>query len=698
MRSIKHMKGYQLGMISVALSCFMLTTANAQRLTALESVTLANGDVELRYHFDKNVSAPKSFYLKEKDLLVVDFPSTGFNQVLKNRMINNSVVKDVSNLYANQKVRSTVQLKAHTTYSIVNKPNEVIVTLSANNPYAVNQETWDNSVQSNIANVEVQQPTTKDVGFYRNSQEAGVVELFLPNDQAQVQLVDEQTRGLTLSVPGSVWNAAQVRRIEVTDFATPVSALEVVNNNGVASLKIRTQSNYEYSSQQIGSKYQLIVKPKKQVIETAKSALGDKDIFTGDLISINFQDIDVRAILQIIADFTGLNIVVSDSVNSRITIRLQNVPWDQALDVVLRSKGLVKQQSGNVVYIMPASEARTLDPDLITEIIQINNAKAPELAEVLSSTKVSTDDNRRNQSTGISQHGSLTVDPNQNLLIIRDTPEQMKVIRELITRLDRPLRQVVIKAQIVVTTDDFTRDLGIKWGIGGGRGGWGMTPLPVTVSGSGSGGGGNSTSWIPGGNRPTGGSNIWGGGIFDGTTGSFGLSILRKNFNATLELQAMQSDNKGEVLSSPTLMTTDRQEAYINQGSQIPYQAGNPTDGYTTEFVEALMELKVTPSITPDDNIIMDIQIKKDDPGAATIIAGTVVPPEINKKEVKTQAIVKDGETVVLGGIYTVNSSESISKVPFLGDLPFVGNLFKHQNVINNKVEMVIFLTPNIVK
>ena len=160
----------------------------------------------------------------------------------------------------------------------------------------------------------------------------------------------------------------------------------------------------------------------------------------------------------------------------------------------------------------------------------------------------------------------------------------------------------------------------------------------------------------------------------------------------------MQSDNKGEVLSSPTLMTTDRQEAYINQGSQIPYQAGNPTDGYTTEFVEALMELKVTPSITPDDNIIMDIQIKKDDPGAATIIAGTVVPPEINKKEVKTQAIVKDGETVVLGGIYTVNSSESISKVPFLGDLPFVGNLFKHQNVINNKVEMVIFLTPNIVK
>lgn len=697
MRLMQSMKGYQFGVISVALSCLMLTTANAQRLTALESVTLANGNVELRYHFDKNIAAPKSFYLKEKDLLVVDFSSTGLNQSLQNRMINNKVVKDINNLYANQKVRSTVQLKNNTTYSIANKANEVIVTLAANNPYTVSQEVWDNSVQSNVANVEVQQPTTKDVGFYRNSQGAGVVELFLPNDKAQVQLVDEQTRGLTLSVPGSAWNAAQVRRIEVTDFATPVSALEVVNNNGTASLRIRTQANYEYSSQQIGSKYQLIVKPKKQVIEQSKSALGDKDNFTGDLISINFQDIDVRAILQIIADFTGLNIVVSDSVNSRITIRLQNVPWDQALDVVLRSKGLVKQQSGNVVYIMPASEARTLDPDLITEIIQINNAKAPEIAEVLSSTKSSNDDNRRNQSTGISQHGSLTVDPNQNLLIVRDTPEQMRVIRELITRLDRPLRQVVIKAQIVVTTDDFNRELGVKWGIGGGRGGWGQTGLPSSPS---EGGNSSTDGWMPGdGKRPSGGStNAWGGGIFNGSVGAFGLSVLRRNFNATLELQAMQSEGKGEVLSSPTLMTTDRQEAYINQGTQIPYTTGSANEGYTTEFVEALMELKVTPSITPDDNIIMDIQIKKDDPAGNMPKTVMDAAPPIDKKEIKTQAIVRDGETVVLGGIYTVTSSDTVSKVPFLGDLPFVGNLFKTKGNSSNRAEMVIFLTPNIVK
>lgn len=693
MRSIQHLKGYPLGVISLALSCFMLTTANAQRLTALESVTLANGDVELRYHFDKNITAPKSFYLKEKDLLVVDFLSTGLNQTLNNRNINNNVVKDINNLYANQKVRSTVQLKSNTTYSINSKANEVIVTLSSGNPYAVNQEAWDNSVQSNVANVEVQQPTAKDVGFYRNSQGAGVVELFLPNDKAQVQLVDEQTRGLTLSVPGTAWNAAQVRRIEVTDFATPVSALEVVNNNGTASLKIRTQSNYEYSSQQIGSKYQLIVKPKKQVVETSKSALGDKDIFTGDLISINFQDIDVRAILQIIADFTGLNIVVSDSVNSRITIRLQNVPWDQALDVVLRSKGLVKQQSGNVVYIMPASEARTLDPDLITEIIQINNAKAPEIAEVLSSTKNAADDNRRNQSTGISQHGMLTVDPNQNLLIVRDTPEQMKIVRELISRLDKPLRQVVIKAQIVATTDNFTRELGVKWGIGGHhKGGWNNNTRPS----SGEDGSGGFGDWYP---AQGSGKSVWGGGVFNGSMGSFGMSILRKNFNASLELTAMQSDGKGEVLSSPTLMTTDRQEAYINQGSQVPYQSGSANEGYTTEFVEALMELKVTPSITPDDNIIMDIQIKKDDAGIPAVSKdGVVIPPAIEKKEIKTQAIVRDGETVVLGGIYTVTSNDTVTKVPFLGDLPFVGNLFKNKSTLNNKAEMVIFLTPNIVK
>lgn len=683
MRSMQPMKSYQLGVLSLALSCLLLTTANAQRLTALESVTLANGNVELRYHFDRNVVAPKSFYLDDKELLVVDFNSTGLNQSLKNRSINNNRVKDVNNLYSNNKLRSTVKLRSNTSYSVSSQNNEVIVTLSSADKYAINQPSWDNSVQSNIPSLEVQQPIAKDVGFYRNSQGAGVVEVFLPNDKTQVQLVEEQMRGVTLAVPGTTWDPSQVRRIEVTDFATPVSALEVINNNGVANVKIRTQSNYEVSSQQIGSKYQLIIKPKKQVVEQAKSALGDKDIFTGDLISINFQDIDVRAILQIIADFTGLNIVVSDSVNSRITIRLQNVPWDQALDVVLRSKGLVKQQSGNVVYIMPASEARTLDPDLITEIIQINNAKAPEIAEVLSSTKGSNDENRRNQSTGISQHGMLTVDPNQNVLIIRDTPEQMKIIRELIDRLDRPLRQVVIKAQIVATTDNFARNLGVKWGVDARN----HINQPWTEGQGGR---------LPTGNTiPASGTDIWGSGTADLSVVSnslLGLSILRKNFAAALELQAMQTEGKGEVLASPTLMTTDRQEAYINEGSQVAYQTVSD-NGTNTEFKDVLMELKVTPSITPDDNIIMDIHIKKDDLDPQV---GQDAP--IIKREIKTQAIVRDGETVVLGGIYTITSRQEVQKVPFLGDLPFVGNLFKNNTNLNNKAELVIFLTPNIVK
>ncbi len=681
MRSIQRMKGYKISLFSIALSCLMLTVSNAQKLTAVESITLANGDMELRYHFDKNISAPKSFYLEDKDLLVVDFASSGFNQVLKNRTVNNNMVSDVNNLYANNKVRSTIKLKSNVDYSVTNKGQEVVVTLSPANKYSVAQPVWDNSVQSNIPSLEVQQPVVKDVGFYRNSQGAGVIEVFLPNDKTQVQLIDEQTRGLTLSVLGTAWNPSQVRRIEVTDFATPVSAIEVVNNNGVAGVKIRTQSNYEFSSQQIGSKYQLIVKPKKQVVQTAKSALGDKDNFTGDLISINFQDIDVRAILQIIADFTGLNIVVSDSVNSRITIRLQNVPWDQALDVVLRSKGLVKQQSGNVVYIMPASEARTLDPDLITEIIQINNAKAPDIAQILSSSQTSNNDNTRNQSTGISQHGMLTVDPNQNLLIVRDTPEQMRIIRELITRLDKPLRQVVIKAQIVATTDNFTRQLGVKWGLDGKKGSWEASD--------------NKYGVMPGGITPSSGSNIWGGGMTDlsvaGNTIA-GLAILRRNFSAALELQAMQTEGKGEVLASPTLMTTDRQEAFINEGSQIAYSTVSD-NGTNTEFKDVVMELKVTPSITPDDNIIMDINIKKDDPDPQA--NGEM---QIRKREIKTQAIVRDGETVVLGGIYTVTSGTEVQKVPFLGDLPFVGNLFKNNINFNNKAELVIFLTPNIVK
>lgn len=683
MRLTQPVNGYHLGAVSVALSALLFSTASAQRLTAVESVALADGNVELRYHFDRDVQAPKTFYLDNKNLLVLDFASTGVNQVLKNRTINNNIVSDVQNMYANNKVRSTVKLKDNSTYSVNSRGNEVVVTLAPKNLYETTQAGWQNSVQSNVPSQDlmVNQPVAKDVGFFRNSQGAGVIEVFLPNAQTQVQLVDEQTRGLTVSVPGVAWNPAQVRRIEVTDFATPVSALEVVNNNGTAAVRIRTQSNYEYSTQQIGSKFQLIVKPKRQMVEQKKSALGDKDVFTGDLISINFQDIDVRAILQIIADFTGLNIVVSDSVNSRITIRLQNVPWDQALDVVLRSKGLVKQQSGNVVYIMPANEARTLAPDLITEIIQINNAKAAELAQVLSSQQGVNEDGTRIQSTGISEHGSLTVDPNQNVLIVRDTPEQMRIVRELINRLDRPLRQVVIKAEIVVTTDSVTRDLGVKWGANQAHhGGWGE----VGAIGAPSGKGQAPASSI---------SNVWGGGTFSGGMGVFGLSILRKHFNASLELQAMQIDGKAERLASPTLMTTDRQEAYINEGTQIAYTTTTTDGGTNTEFKDVVMELKVTPSITPDDNIIMDIQIKKDTPSG--VINEQVA---IEKREIKTQAIVRDGETVMLGGIYTVDSSDDISKVPFLGDLPFVGNLFKNKSTKNSKAEMVIFLTPNIVK
>ncbi|MBS7820959.1 pilus assembly protein PilQ [Wohlfahrtiimonas chitiniclastica] len=697
MRLTQPVNGYHLGAVSVALSALLFSTASAQRLTAVESVALADGNVELRYHFDRDVQAPKTFYLDNKNLLVLDFASTGVNQVLKNRTINNNIVSDVQNMYANNKVRSTVKLKDNSTYSVNSRGNEVVVTLAPKNLYETTQAGWQNSVQSNVPSQDlmVNQPVAKDVGFFRNSQGAGVIEVFLPNAQTQVQLVDEQTRGLTVSVPGVAWNPAQVRRIEVTDFATPVSALEVVNNNGTAAVRIRTQSNYEYSTQQIGSKFQLIVKPKRQMVEQKKSALGEKDVFTGDLISINFQDIDVRAILQIIADFTGLNIVVSDSVNSRITIRLQNVPWDQALDVVLRSKGLVKQQSGNVVYIMPANEARTLAPDLITEIIQINNAKAAELAQVLSSQQGTNADGTRVQSTGISEHGSLTVDPNQNLLIVRDTPEQMRIVRELINRLDRPLRQVVIKAQIVATTDTFARELGVKWGIQrANRGSW--TGDGTTAP---EGGGSSFNPWNPNvqGSYQPGGSNVWGGGIVDasvaGNTGIFALNVLRRNFAAALELQAMQTQGRGEVLASPTLMTTDRQEAYINEGSQIAYSTVSD-NGTNTEFKDVVMELKVTPSITPDDHIIMDIQIKKDDPDGATP-KGDI---KIRKREIKTQAIVRDGETVVLGGIYTVTSAEDVQKVPFLGDIPFVGNLFKNNITTNNKAELVIFLTPNIVK
>ncbi len=647
----------------------------AQSLNNIEAITMSDGSYQLRYHFDRGVESPTHYYDADKQLLVVDFKAGGMSSSLRDKRINNSLLENVRNIYAQNRLRSTIAVKQHVDVAVERSGNVVAINLKEKAQSAT-RANWDGLVATN-QKYEAPQATLNDVGFVRNSRGEGVVEIYLPSSDTNVS-VREEGKKIRVALDGHVWDPSQNRRIQVTDFATPVAALEVVNVRGQAYVDIITQAPYQYRAQQVGSgKYQLIVTPKRNNAANEKLAAqnaGSKKSYTGELITINFQDIDVRAVLQIIADFTGLNIVVSDKVNDRITIRLQNVPWDQALDTVLLYTGLGQAREGNIIFIAPQEDLLAYEGvNLVTEIIQINYADAPAIANVLASRVNNA--NSDHVGAGLSRHGSINVDARTNMLIVQDTPSQLKIINDLVKILDRPVRQVQISAQIVAAFDDFSRDLGVKWGVD-----YNNQRGPNTSSGSGSGyrtGHQGDLSIGLGASNPT--------TLFD-------FMILRKNVNIGLEISAMQEEGRGETLSSPVVLTTDRQTAYIKQGTEIAYSTTS-NDGTNTEFKEVVMELNVTPQITPDNKIIMDLLITKDEV-LPTMDGGE---PAIAKKELKTQALVADGETIVLGGIYEHEVRTINSKVPFFGDLPLLGNLFKQQQNQNKKMELLIFVTPNII-
>lgn len=663
--------------LGISLFLMMGTLAQAQTLKNVEAITMRDGAYQLRYHFDRTVSAPVHYFNEDKKMLVLDFKASGLANSVREKRINNDLLSNVRNIYAQNKLRSTVSLKNSADFTIRANNDMVIVDVTEKHR-AANVANWDNSVASN-QNYAATSATLNDVGFVRNSRGEGVVEIYLPNSSTDVS-VREEGKKIRVALDGYTWDASQNRRIQVTDFATPVAALEVVNVRGQAYVDIITQAPYQYRAQQVGSnKYQLIVSPKRHKAnnEQISGVQGaDKKNYTGELITINFQDIDVRAVLQIIADFTGLNIVVSDKVNSRITIRLQNVPWDQALDTVLLYTGLGQAREGNIIFIAPQADLQAYEGvNLITEIIQINYADAPAVAEVLAK-RINTSTTGDHIGAGLSRHGSINVDARTNMLIVQDTASQMKVIRDLVKILDRPVRQVQISAQIVAAFDDFSRDLGVKWGVD-----YKNNRRPTNN--------GELISGAPGTNNS---GNL---GIDLGVSGAstiFDYMILKRNVNINLEISAMQAEGRGETLSNPVVLTTDRQTAYIKQGTEIAYSTASD-GGTNTEFKEVVMELNVTPQITPDNKIIMDLLITKDEPQ----FVGAGQEPAISKKELKTQALVSDGETIVLGGIYEHQVSNITSKVPFFGDLPLLGNLFKQQQNQNKKMELLIFVTPNII-
>jgi type IV pilus assembly protein PilQ len=566
----------------------------------------------------------------------------------------------------------------------------------------------------------------QNIDFRREPDGSGRVIITLPDGQSKVS-DDKRGNTVTISIPDMDVPANLQKRMDVGDFGTPVDAIDVSQRDLGTRIRISAHEGFTYDTQRNGNEYTVVInKIKAPPIEQAANPQKDKKAFTGEKLSLNFQDIEVRAVLQLLADFTNKNIVVSDTVQGNITVRLKDVPWDQALDIVLESKNLAMRENGNVIWVAPATEMdakekqqleaikskQALEP-LVSEAIRLNYAKAADMAALMKSTNSGSSgsadssqpdtaaaSNRTGSFTNmLSNRGSVSFDDRTNTLLVQDTASNMQGIREMIKLLDVPVEQVLIESRIVTASDGFSKDLGARFGI---------TPkissgnsVGIGVGHLGSGTDDYFTSMAAAALDDTGKTLATLPGLTDrlsvnlpvtGAAGSFGFSILSSDFMVDLELSALQAENNGEIISTPKVITSNQTKALIEQGVEIPYLQASSSGATNVAFKKAVLSLEVTPQITPDEHISMDLKVNQDTVGS--IYSGV---PSINTREVQTKVLVDNGQTVVLGGVHEEENINGVTKVPVLGDVPILGHLFRSTNRSNDKRELLIFVTPKIV-
>jgi type IV pilus assembly protein PilQ len=688
-------------------------------LQAVDISPLAGNRLQIRFRLSERPSAPPStFTINDPARIVLDFLDTRNGLATRQQAINVGVADRLSVLEGADRTRASLNLARLVPYRVDVQGNAVVLTLDqAGAPAATTAATTTTAAVRAAAATSRRDDAplpaagprrVSDVNFRRGPRGQGVVTIKLSAPGIPVD-VRQEGNHLIADFQGATLPRGQERRLDVSDFATPVMTVEALNVGNNARMSIQPTPPFEYLAYQADDLYVIEVSPpEKSAEELEREARLDptRRVYTGDLLSLNFQDIEVRAILQILADFTGLNIVVSDSVTGNLTLRLQNVPWDQALDIIMRTKGLASRQSGNVVFIAPTEEItarerldlesrRTVEEliPLRTEIIQINYAKAADLAALLK-TK-----GEQGQSV-LSPRGDVAVDERTNSLIVKDVPDTLVEVRELVAALDTPTRQVLIDSRVVIASDDFSRDLGVRFGVSGVREtGQGVNAIggnlggTDTIIGSAVDNLTNTGQPFPvavpeladrlGVNFPVGGPSL-------------ALAILGSNYLVDLELSALQVEGRGEVVSNPRVVTANLTKATILQGRQIPFSTVSDS-GTNVEFKDAFLQLEVTPQITPDDRIRMDLKVSKDEQGAAVATA-TGLQASIDKREIETQVMVNNGETVVLGGVFEQTKRDDASKVPLLGDIPLLGYLFRTTSRSETKRELLIFVTPQILR
>lgn len=694
-----------LGVLSISL--LIPAVGYAGDINAISTDRTPDGSVQIHFKLSAPLSGtPDNFQIDNPARVAVDLPDTVNKTGERTQKVNLGPVKSLIMAEAGGKTRVVFNLSQATPYAITPKGDEVTVTFKPN--AASNTTASGMAVSTTVGN---NQATAMDRGqtidFRRAADGAGrlLIQTSGPNTPMKMR---SEGSNIIIDLPHT---RVESGRFDVKDFATPVENVDVRPMGNGSRITLQTRNAGEHMAYQTDNRLVVEVKPVPR--SQGAQNIGEKK-YTGERLTLKFQNIQIRPLLQLIADFTGNNIVVSDDVKGSISLRLENVPWDQALALILQTKGLSMRKNGNVMYVAPTAdivkqdkaelEARQQSQQLApltTDIIQINYAKANDIYKLLESaskTGKSGDKGKDTAQRFISSRGSVTVDSRTNSLIVTDTASALDRIRDLIHKLDKPVRQVLIETRIVIATDNFARQLGVRWGVTGIGQHNGTTYGTSSSASAAQSLVQNVAAGAAAGIPATAGYNI--NTPISGTpTGSLGLAILGSNVLLDLELSALQSEGSGEIVSSPKVITTNGHAALISQGTEIPYIA-TQTSGVgniqTVSFKKAVLSTEVTPQITPNNNIIMDIDVKKDEPDYTNMLPGTTNPP-INTREVKTKVEVKNGETVVLGGIYQFTNTKSLNKVPFFGDLPGIGNLFKDREVNKQRLELLIFVTPKII-
>jgi type IV pilus assembly protein PilQ len=662
-------------------------------------------------------AVPKSFTVQTPPRIAIDLPGvvngTGRNLV----DINQGNLRSANIAQAGDRSRIVLNLRNASSYSAKLEGNSLVLVLDSAPAQAVAQTTGEPVHFAQSLNAAPQ--ALRDIDFRRGADGAGRVIVNLPSNQVGVD-IQQQGQSLVVEFLRSSLPENLRRRIDVVDFGTPVQTISTTQTGDRVRMLVEPRGSWEHSAYQSDNQFVLEVRPLK--LDPNKLTQGPG--YAGDKLSLNFQNIEVRALLQVIADFTNFNVVTSDTVTGSVTLRLKDVPWDQALDIIMQAKGLGLKKSGNVLWIAPKEELATkekldleakaaiaqLEP-VRTQSFQLNYVKAEEIAKGLTGQATSSGSGGSSGGGGgsgtriLSQRGSVIFEPRTNQLFVSDIPSKLEEIQGMIAKIDIPVRQVLIEARIVEANDRFGRSLGIKLGANDLRGQQGGIPgynlggsNYVTIGGNYNGVGSQTNQGVAANYNNTQFVNLPANTSSDSFSGAVAQTIALSLFSATanrflnLELSALESDGKGKVVSSPRIITADQVKAIIEQGEELPYQVATASGATSIAFRKANLKLEVTPQITPEGSVILNVDVNKDS-------RGTLTPQgyAINTKHAQTQVLVENGGTVVIGGIYTQDEGETVNKVPLLGDVPFVGNLFKNKTRTTSKTELLIFLTPKVV-